>query len=133
MQNSAFVHKKKSCPDLPPGSRVTSALPYTQCKSMILLSLTRLSTEGDHPYLLLSMLYTVIGCKPEMPVSKKKISVRGRSEQRSHCKQAFRSVENPMHIHRMECAKARFFQPSANLFTIAAPSAPGFSSQFQTA
>jgi hypothetical protein len=72
VQNSAFVHKQKSCPDLPPGSRVTSALPYTQCKSMILLSLTRLSTEGGHPYLLLSMLYTVIGCKPEMPVSKKK-------------------------------------------------------------
>ena len=71
MQNSAFVHKQKSCPDLPPGSRVTSALPYTQCKSMILLPLTGLSTEGGHPYLLLSMLYTVIGCKPEMPVSKK--------------------------------------------------------------
>jgi hypothetical protein len=40
---------------------------------MILFSLTGLSTEGGHPYLLLSMLYTVIGCKPEMPVSKKKI------------------------------------------------------------
>ena len=71
MQNSAFVHKQKSCPDLPPGSRVTSALPYTQCKSMILLSLTGLSTESGHPYLLLSMLYTVIGCKPETPVSEK--------------------------------------------------------------
>jgi hypothetical protein len=41
---------------------------------MILFSLTGLSTEGGVPYLLLSMLYTVIGCKPEMPVSKKKIS-----------------------------------------------------------
>lgn len=72
MQNSAFVHKQKSCPDLPPRSRVTSALAYARCKSMILFSLTGLSTEGGHPYLLLSMLYTVIGCKPEMPVSKKK-------------------------------------------------------------
>jgi hypothetical protein len=132
VQNSAFVHKQKSCPDLSPGSRVTSALAYARGKLMILLSLTGLSTEGGHPYLLLSMLYTVIGCKPEMPDSKKNF-VRGRSEQRGHCKHAFRSVENPMHIHRMECAKARFFQPSANLFTIAAPSAPGFSSQFQIA
>jgi hypothetical protein len=83
------------------------------------------------------MLYTVIGCKPEMPVSKKKkkkkISVRGRSQQRGHRKQAFRSVENPMHIHRMECAKACFFQSSPKLFTFAALSAPGFSSQFQIA
>jgi hypothetical protein len=38
-----------------------------------------------------------------------------------------------MHIHRMECAKARFFQPSINLFTFAAPSAPGFSSRFEAA
>jgi len=72
VQNSGFVHKQKSCPDLPPGSRVTSALVYAQCKSMILFSLTGLSTESGIPYLLLSMLYTVIGCKPEMPVSKKK-------------------------------------------------------------
>ena len=80
MQNSAFVHKQKSCPDLPPGSRVTSALAYARCKSMILFSLTGLSTEGGHPYLLLSMLYTVIGCKPEMPVSKKKfLSVADRN------------------------------------------------------
>lgn len=71
MQNSAFVHKQKSCPDLPPGSRVTSALAYAQCKSMILFLLTGLSTESVHPYLLLSMLYTVIGCKPETLVLKK--------------------------------------------------------------
>jgi hypothetical protein len=29
-------------------------------------------------------------------------------------------VENPMHIHRMECAKAQFFQQSPNLFTFGA-------------
>lgn len=80
MQNSGFVHKQKSCPDLPPGSRVTSALPYTSYKSMILLSLIGLSTASGHPYLLLSILYTVIGCKPEMPVSKKKfLSVADRN------------------------------------------------------
>jgi hypothetical protein len=80
VQNSAFVHKQKSCPDLPPGSRGTSALAYARGKSMILFSLTGLSTEGGHPYLLLSMLYTVIGCKPEMPVSKKKfLSVADRN------------------------------------------------------
>lgn len=132
MQNSAFVHKQKSCPDLPPGSRVTSALAYARCKSMILFSLTGLSTEGGHPYLLLSMLYTVIGCKPEMPVSKKNF-VRGRSEQCGHCKHAFKSVENPMHIHRMECAKARFFELVSILFTFGAPYPPGFSSRFETA
>ena len=73
MQNYAFVHKRKCCPDLPPRSRITSALPYAHHKWMILFSLTGLSTEDGHPYLLLSMLYTVIGCKPEMHVFKKKI------------------------------------------------------------
>jgi hypothetical protein len=80
VQNSAFVHKQKSCPDLPPGSRGNSALAYARGKSMILFSLTGLSTESGHPYLLLSILYTVIGCKPEMPVSKKKfLSVADRN------------------------------------------------------
>ena len=74
MQNYAFIHKLKCCPDLPPGSRITSALPYAHRKWMILFSLTGLSTEDGHPYLLLSMLYTVIGCKPEMHVFKKKNS-----------------------------------------------------------